>query len=372
MSLSDDIKSMALDAGCHAVGITNVRPFLEAEKSLARKFESGLLESSGFTPEKIHKFTHPAETYPSARSIISVAYSYLTDDMDVPPPDDLPRGFMARFARGLDYHQNTPISDFTGKLRQHFGSEVVFRFAMDTGHVVDRAAAVRAGVGSQGKNTCVYAGGYGSWVVLGEILIDAELSPDPTSPADICGECRECMKACPTGAISAPYQVDMRLCLSQATQMKGIIPQGLREKMGARIYGCDTCQSACPMNKGAKPGNIEVFHPSRGLGNNPELLPLLNMTAGEFNSRVAPTTAGWIRRTRFRRNVAVALGNIGDPIAVPSLIEALGDPEPLIRAHAAWALGRISTPGAKTALEKALSPETDDAVRSEISSALHG
>ena len=137
-----------------------------------------------------------------------------------------------------------------------------------------------------------------------------------------------------------------------------------------RIYGCDVCQSVCPLNKKAKPGNIDGFRPSAELGGNPELLPLLNMTQEEFDVRIAPTTAGWIRRTRFRRNVAVVLGNIGDPAAVPGLVEALSDPEPIIRRHAAWALGKIGTPPARLALENALAHETDEQAVTEIRNAL--
>lgn len=337
MSLSEDIKSLARVAGFHAVGITRAAPFLEAERALR-------------------------DSLPTAKSVVSVALSYLTHESNRTYGTYGPRGVMAAFARGLDYHG--VVQERLSTLAAGIPGET--RSFCDTGPVSDRSAAISAGIGSRGKNTCVYVGEYGSWVVLGELLTDIELEPDGPSALDICGECDECMRACLTGAIVAPYQLDARICLSRVTQTKGVIPIPLREKLGTRIYGCDTCQSACPLNRCAKPGNVEAFRPSAGLGEAPELLPLLNISPSEFQERIAPTTGGWIGRTRFRRNVAVALGNIRDPDAVPELTNALSDPEPIIRAHAAWSLGRICTPDAPSALEAALSRETDEQVLGEI------
>ena len=369
MSLTEDIKALALEAGFHAVGITSAEPFAEAEHALRERYERGLLEGSGYDLETIRLYTHPRESLLAARSLISVALSYLNDEADFGFP---PRGRMARFSRGLDYHRvlHERLLVLAGDIRAKLGRRVEIRPFADTGPLVDRSAAIRAGIGSRGKNTCVYVGEYQSWVVLGELLTDLDLEPDAAAPADICGECTECMKACPTGAICAPYTVDVKLCLSQVTQSKGFIPREFREKLGARIYGCDTCQSACPLNRDAKAGNIDEFRPYRGLGSEPELLPLLNMSVGDFKRRVAPTTAGWIGRAKFRRNAAVALGNIGDPLAIPGLTEALSDPEPVIRGHAAWALGRIGTPPARFALEAARSRETDHQAAEEIREAL--
>jgi len=358
--------------GFHAVGITSAEPFIEAERVLRERYERGLLESSGYNPKDIHLYTHPRETLPTARTIISVALSYLTDDMEEPATGAEPRGWMARFSRGLDYHQvlQERLLVLAGYIQVKLGRPAAMLMLADTGPLVDRSAAIRAGIGSRGKNTCVYAGEYASWVVLGELLADLEIEPDEPASLEMCGECTKCVEACPTGAICAPYVVDVRICLSHITQSKDFIPHRLREKMGTRIYGCDTCQSACPLNEGAKPGNIKEFRPARGLGNDPEILPLLNIGKKEFESRVGPTTAGWIGRMRFRRNVAIALGNIGDPAAVTSLVEALSDPEPVIRGHAAWALGRIGTSSARPALENALSRETDERVIGEIREAL--
>ncbi|MGB9587290.1 MAG: tRNA epoxyqueuosine(34) reductase QueG [Armatimonadota bacterium] len=369
MSLSDDIKSLAFEAGFHAVGITSAEPFVEAERTLQARYEDGLLEGSGYNRTRIHLYTHPCESMSGARCIISVALSYLTDEPELPGDLGCPRGWVARFARGLDYHKalQRRLSILTQNMRSRLGQAVQIMAFADTGPMVDRSAAIRAAVGFRGKNTCVYVSEYSSWVVLAELLTDLELEPDAEAEPDKCGQCEECIKACPTGALCAPYVVNVRLCLSHVTQASGFIPKWLREKLGTRIYGCDTCQSACPLNKGAKPGNVAEFLWKEGLGSSPELIPLLNISSQEFRKRIAPTTAGWIRRTRFRRNVAIALGNTGDPAAIPALTEALYDPEPVVRGHAAWALGRL---GARIPLESALIYETDFEVSNEIRAAL--
>ncbi|MDH7480734.1 MAG: tRNA epoxyqueuosine(34) reductase QueG [Armatimonadota bacterium] len=396
--LSSVIKSCALELGFHAVGITSAEPFDEAEHALIERFEQGFLNGTSFNPETIKLYTHPRESFPTAQSIISVALSYLTSETGHQSlRTDVPRGFVARFARGRDYHLvlQEKLALLTKLIRSKVQTSVQIYSLVDTGPLLDRSVAIRAGIGSRGKNTCVYVGEYKSWVVLGELVTDLELMPDKPGLLDICGECDACMKACPTNAIRAPFKVDVRICLSYVTQMKGFIPLPLREKLGNRIYGCDTCQSACPLNKYAKTGNVVDFQTppslsktssvaltreerdtseshlaSSGFGANPELIPLLNISPAEFKRQIGPTTVGWIGRTRFRRNIAVALGNIGDPAAVPSLIEALSDPEPVIRAHAAWALGKIGTLPAKNALESALHRETDAKVSTEIRSAL--
>ncbi len=372
MSLAEDIKSLALDIGFHAVGITSAEPFIEAEHALRQRLKRGLLEGSRYDPDVVRVHTHPRELLPGARSIIAVSLSYLTDDMDESRPGAGPRGWLARFARGVDYHRvlQDRLLALGAAVQARLGHPVEIRSFADTGPLVDRSVAIRAGVGSRGKNTCVYVCEYGSWVVLGELLTDIELEPDAPAPLDVCGECGVCMEACPTRSICEPYVVDVSICLSQVTQSRGFIPTSLREKMGTRIYGCDTCQTACPLNGGARPGNIDDFRSAAGMGNEPELLPLLNIPHARFRELVGPTTAGWIGRTRFRRNVAVALGNLGDPAAIPALVEALSAPEPMVRGHAAWALGKIGTRSARYALEQTLSKETDLQVTSEIEAAL--
>jgi epoxyqueuosine reductase len=335
MSISHDIKSLALEVGFHAVGITTAELFDESEMILSQHLKDGFLDGIRFDQEKIERLCRPRDAMPTARSIIAVALSYLTDDM----AED---GRMARFVRCADYHEvmRARLAVLADLITETLGAGVSFKGMCDTRWFSDRSAAIRSGIGVQGKNGCVFVGKYGSWVVLGALLTDLELEVDSLPQTNICGDCDLCTRACPTGALRASRAVDTRICLSLLTQKRGSIPENLREKMGDRLFGCDLCQSVCPLNSRAVPGNIQEFH-GRGIGANPDPCLLVNMSQDDFDATVVPTGAGWIGRASFRRNAAVALGNLGDPSAIPALTEALSDPDPIIQEHASWALGRI-------------------------------
>jgi epoxyqueuosine reductase len=248
----------------------------------------------------------------------------------------------------------------------------VARYYVDTGPVIDRAAARRAGIGWYGKNTLIITrSGHGSWVFLGEILTDLPLLPDNPNEGD-CGRCRLCLDACPTGAIVAPYMVDARRCISYLTiEHRGPIPRDMRPAIGDHIFGCDICQVVCPHNTKTLAEGHPEFAPRPGIGARPQLLSLLNMTEVEFRLRFSGSAVKRAKHSGLRRNVAVALGNLADPAAVPELLLALADEEdPLVRGHAAWALGRIGTDLARDGLRHRLAHEQDGWVREEISLAL--
>jgi epoxyqueuosine reductase len=248
----------------------------------------------------------------------------------------------------------------------------VARYYVDTGPVIDRAAARRAGLGWYGKNSLIITrSGHGSWVFLGEILTDLPLPPDAPAHGD-CGRCRLCLDGCPTGAIVAPHTVDARRCISYLTiEHRGAIPAEMRPLIGDRIFGCDVCQAVCPHNAKTLGRAHPEFAPRAGTGARPELIPLLNIGEDEFRRRFRGSAVTRTKRRGLRRNVAVALGNLRDPAAVPALAEALGDTdEPLVRAHAAWALGQIGDSRARAALHARLAQEDDSDVRAEIASAL--
>ena len=226
--------------------------------------------------------------------------------------------------------------------------------------------AARSGVGWFGKHTNLIDKRSGSWFFLGEILLTEPLKPDPPS-ADHCGTCTRCIDACPTDAILAPYVLDSRKCISYLTiELKGPIPRDLRSGMGDWIYGCDICQEVCPWNeKHARPTDEESFQSRPGLESAP-LRDILTMDQNDFSQRFRKSPIKRTKRRGLLRNAAVALGNVGDASDVPTLSRALSDSEPLVRQHAAWALGRIGGRSATEALSLAESIETDDDVLEEI------
>jgi epoxyqueuosine reductase len=231
------------------------------------------------------------------------------------------------------------------------GKALASRAYVDTGPVLERDLAARAGLGFIGKNTLLIHPRLGSWLFLGELLLDLDLppiGPDFSGPGGArpvhgtCGRCTRCLDACPTGALVAPYILDARRCLSYLTiELKGSIPPDLRPLLGNHILGCDVCQQVCPWNRRfARPSHEPGFQPRPG-ALAPSLLDLMALDDEGFRQRFRGSPVTRANRRGLLRNVAVALGNWGDPAAMPALRRALGDAEPLIQDHAAWALERI-------------------------------
>jgi epoxyqueuosine reductase len=255
-------------------------------------------------------------------------------------------------------------------IREQVGSEVRGRAYVDTGPLLERDLARRAGLGWFGKNTMLLNRRMGSYFFLGALLLDLPLAPDEPFARDHCGTCTRCLDACPTGAFLAPHVLDARRCISYLTiELKGPIPRELRPLMGNWVYGCDICQEVCPWNRKAPFTDEPAFQARPGLSV-PELIPLLGMTQEEFSVRFKASPIKRAKRRGFLRNVAVALGNSGDRRAVPALAAALHDSEPLVRAHAAWALGRLGGAEALACLKAARQTEDDRMVLEELILAL--
>ena len=236
--------------------------------------------------------------------------------------------------------------------------------------MLDRAVAQRGGVGWFGKNTNILTSSHGSWVFLGQVITDLELEPDPPVKKT-CGSCVRCIEDCPTGAIVAPYVIDNARCISYLTiENRGPIPRTLRPLMHDWVFGCDICQDVCPVNRKAAYSKEPAFNLRRFTSL--DLVALLEMTEEEFRERFRNSPIKRARRVGLQRNACVALGNRGDPAAVPALARALRDGEPLVRGHAAWALGKLGSPETAHALEKALAQEEDSQVVEEIESAPGG
>lgn len=306
--------------------------------------------------------------FPWAESVVAAVISYLPHDNQI--TDNQPRGLVARVARGADYH--TVLRNKLEHISAYLKSEhprAQLEICVDTTPIPERKLALLAGIAWQGKNGNVFVKGCGSYAALGEIVTSIKLPISESLSIDNCVNCDKCMRACPTGAITAPGVLDPNKCLSQLTQTAGIIPRELRPLMQNRIYGCDICQEACPQNADIKPITPE-FAQSVYPGAYPELIPLINLSSNDFKINIRNTSIGWIRRTRIRRNAAIAAGNLKCKEAVQALNEMLRDENPVLRVHAAWALGEIASDDAICALNQALSNEQDADIIKEIRLAL--
>lgn len=283
-------------------------------------------------------------------------------------------GQIASYAWGPDYHSVIPprLAQLVAFAEDRLQRPILWRGYTDTGPILERDFAMQAGLGWIGKNTCLIAPHSGSFFFLAEVMWDVELEPDPPLTHDFCGTCRRCITACPTGCILPNRTLDARRCIAYLTiENKGAIPSKLRPSLGNRIFGCDICQQVCPWNQRFAQGvGDPAFAPQAEFAF-PVLLEELRLSPQAFNQKFRSSPILRAKRRGYLRNVAVALGNSHDPIAIAALEESLlHEPEALVRAHAVWALGQIEHPLARSALEKARRQETDYDVRDEIETAL--
>jgi epoxyqueuosine reductase len=313
--------------------------------------------------------------FPPARAIATVALAHAAPDgAPLVPlrlgPGSGPRGRIAAYAGGTDYHLvlKARLRALAERLEARLGRPVAARPCVDTAPVLERELAERAGLGFIGKNTMLIAPGLGSYLLLGELLLDVEAQPTP-APAESrprCGSCRACLDACPTGAFVADHVLDARRCVSYLTiENPGPIPVELRAGVGTRIFGCDVCQEVCPFNARPERAPADAALVPRGPERTaPQLIALLALGAAQFRRFIKRSALRRVTRERLLRNVCVALGNAGDPAAVPALRRALVvEKSALVRAHAAWALGKL---GDAAHLQACLGRETDPAVREEL------
>lgn len=291
------------------------------------------------------KRINPQLVLPGARSLIVLAASYhlaSATRSDAPGPT----GIVARYAQHQDYHdvlaeRLRPLTDYVNEIG---GPGTCSRWYVDTGPILERDFARRAGLGFTGKHTNLISRSLGNWIFLAEILTTAELIPDAPE-RNHCGSCTRCIVSCPTGAITAPFQLDARRCISYLTiELKGPIPEVLRPALGNRIYGCDDCLAACPWNRFAREGALMSGHRRDDLAA-PELVALLALTETEFKTRFAGSPILRTKRRGLLRNVCVALGNVGGRNELPALERAAADSEPLIAEHARWAIAQIEARG---------------------------
>lgn len=373
--LAQAIKVEARRLGFELVGLTTPDPpphqtVYENWLQAGRHGEMDYLAS----PRARLRRANPRHILPECRSILALGIPYYR------PIDEANHevsGRLAAYAWGDDYHDLLPerLRALTGFIEAQAGGPVPNRWYTDSGPLLERDLAQRAGLGWIGKNTCLINPHKGSYFLLAEILLGIDLPADPPFTADRCGSCTRCLQACPTGCILPDRTLDARRCLSYLTiELKGTIPAELRPALGSWVFGCDICQQVCPWNQSsASPCGDPAFAPRPGLAN-PRLVAELALNAQDFNRKFKASPVQRARRRGYLRNVAVALGNAyagsEDPEAVNALAQALQhDAEPLVRLHATWSLAQVGGQAARQTLAEAIQTEVDPSVRCEIEAA---
>lgn len=321
--------------------------------------------------------SNPRQILPECKSILLLGIRYCAPNaFSVNPAESLSqlKGRIAAYAWGDDYHEVIlrRLNTLVNYIEDYVGHTIPHRLYTDTGPILERDLAQRAGLGWIGKNTCLINPKFGSYFLLSEVLLDLNLIPDKPFIFDRCGTCTRCIDACPTKCIQSDRTIDARSCLSYLTiELKSSIPKDLRHQIGEWVFGCDICQQICPWNQRfAEPQGDPSFSLRPGL-QDPDLLIDLALTSQSFNLKFQKNPVKRAKRRGYLRNLAVALGNARNPSSVSALAAALIDTEPLVRIHAAWALGQIEDQLANYALTLALETERDPEVLKEIHDSLH-
>ena len=366
-ALKREITDLALRLGASDVRVTGASESPETLDAMRDAFSRGDMQTWGYAESYARKAAQPSTLLENARSVICVALPYRTQRPAIAPL----QGRVSNYAWSPDYHRRMQamLREIAAFIDERAGASVT-AVACDTKPLAERAFAARAGLGWVGKHTNLITPGAGSFVFLGEIVTSIGLEDD-AALKKTCGACTRCIPACPTGALRGNYTIDATRCISVLTQRTDAIPRELRPLIGTWVWGCDICQEVCPPNSRARVEAAQTNAPHAHAAAAPDLVKLLHLRSGEFKRTYQPTAMGWRGAAVLRRNAAVALGNALDRSTVPALAASLeSDPHPLVRGHAAWALGRIGSPAAIRTLRERSSFEEDASVRAEILAAL--
>jgi epoxyqueuosine reductase len=338
MSREEAIKAQALGLGFDLVGIARLGP-AETAEHFARWLREGRAGEMGYLERGAALRADTRLPYEGVTSAIVVALDYGGKE---------PPGPVARYARGDDYHELMwrRLDELHAWLNTHVGREVRGRGYVDTGPILERDLARRAGIGWFGKNTNLINPGTGSFFFIGALLVDLELQPDEPFEADRCGTCTRCLEACPTNAFVAPRELDATRCISYLTiELRESIPETLREAMGANLYGCDICQDVCPWNVSfAATLHEPAFNVRDVIGTKDARVlarEVLAMTEDEYRVAFKGSAMKRAKLRGLRRNAAVVLGNVGAEGDAELLERAAEDADPMVREHGRWALQRI-------------------------------
>jgi epoxyqueuosine reductase len=369
-NLAAAIRDAALTLGFARVGFCPLEPFEQAGEALRDWLTRGLHgEMAYLAGEARHE---PRQLLPEARSLLVVAWPYAAEDSRADGARRLPlTGQIARYARGADYHSllKERLRQLADRCAELTGGSVLARPCVDTAPLLEREAARRAGIGFTAKSTLTIAPGLGSYVLLGELLLDLELELAPEPPlARGCGSCTSCLVACPTSAFVDAYTLDARRCISYLTiELKGAIPRALRPLIGRWVFGCDVCQEVCPFNQSRRPRPVDPALTAHARLSEPDLVSLLELSASGYRRFVKRSALRRVGRVQLQRNAAVALGNSGLPEAAAPLARSLlENPSSLVREHAAWALGRLPGEAPRALLRAHRERERESCVLSEI------
>lgn len=370
------ILEIAVDSGFNFAGATNVEPlavFPHYEEWLSAGLHAGMryLENPDMLPAR----RDPSRFFPEAVSIIFLGIRYPVNRLDPLPSSR--HGRVSSYAWGLDYHAVLPpaIQTMVDRLRSLAGFDLPFKTSVDSAPVLEKPLAARAGLGWQGRNSCLIHPVFGSFFFLAGLFVPLNITGQPDPVPDRCGTCRRCVEACPTGCIRPDGTIDAGRCLSYLTiENKGAIPRDLRPLMGDWLFGCDVCQSVCPWNAKLDDSDVHPgFQSPDAQMMFPNLEKITRLTKEEFKHTYKTSPLLRAKRKGLLRNAAVVLGNSGDTGALPVLGHMLREEvEPLVRSHAAWAVGRLRAPEGRQMLSQSLRREEDPSVLEEIQIALDG
>ncbi len=363
--LKEELIQYAKEIGVDKIRFASADTFDSLKDRLILHESLGYL--SGFEEPDIEKRTNPSLLLPKAKSIVAIALAYPSKMKDAPrSTKDARRGIFCRASWGTDYH--VVLKKKLDMLEEFLRSKHVdirTKSMVDTGELSDRAVAERAGIGFSAKNCMIITPEFGSYVYLAEMITNVPFEPDEKIE-DQCGTCNKCVDSCPTGALVNPGQLNSQRCISFLTQTKGFLPDEFRSKIGNRLYGCDTCQIVCPINKG------KDFHLHPEMEPDPEiakplLKPLLTISNREFKEKYGHVSGSWRGKKPIQRNAILAFAHFKDTSALPVLIDLMHkDPRPVIRGTAAWAIGKIGDEELLPELEKALERESDEEAKQEM------
>ena len=369
--LKEQVVEKAKSIGFDLVKFTTAEPFTRDEKAALDRIDMGFMDGlPWYTKERVKKANKPKLLMENCESIISLGISYYTPITQ--KPQNLLTGKISKYALGSDYHKVIKkklklLVKFISEI--HSEQEITTRIFVDDGPMNDRAAAEKSGLGWFGKNTNILTSSHGSWIFLAQILTNIKFDPDTVSKKT-CGACKICIDDCPTNAIVAPYVIDNTKCISFLTiELKGVIPIKLRPLIGTWIFGCDICQDVCPVNRKIQPSQTSEFQPRKDFIA-PALLPLLDLNEISFNELFNDHPIKRTKLTGLKRNVCVALGNIKNPQAIEKLAKTLIESDPIVKQHAAWAIGQIGGPISLAKLQGAMRNEKNPDVINEIKSAM--